>query len=114
MPGQDNENDQKISYTGSPAMLNNRVYNNTGSNNKSLKEMSIDRRWECDNRIPTWNFGVMNFGFDQNFIHKGNIIDDTDEFTLNLTDDVETENGPLREVVGVRKIKFNGSWFNIK
>lgn len=103
-------------YEQSPKMICGQTACNgpEASTVEKLKAMDIDRRWECDNRIPTWNFGVVNFGFSQNFIHKGNIINDTDEFTLNIYSDVEGENGPVRDVTATRKIRFNGSWFNIK
>ena len=112
----DNENSGALPhYHQSPNMtFGKAACNGAGARSvEELKGMGIDRRWECDNRIPTWNFGVVNFGFDQNFIHKANVIDDTDEFTLNVHSDVEGDNGPVRDVTATRKIRFNGSWFNV-
>lgn len=106
------EESEKKHYPGSPKMIQGKQYCTTESIEK-LKNMSIDQRWERDNRIPTWTFGMANFHFDHNFIHQGNIVNDTDEFVLNIESDVDGENGPVREVIGTRKIRFNGSWFNI-
>ena len=101
-----------IHYPGSPKMIPGESRCTTDSIEK-LKKMSIDQRWERDNRIPTWNFGMANFRFDQNFIHQGNIINDTDDFVQTILSDKEGENGAVREVTGTRKIKFNGGWFRI-
>ena len=74
---------------------------------EQLKAMDIDRRWSADNRIPTWTFGMVNFGFDQKFLQNGGIIDDTD-------DRVQPIWSPdTYEVTGYRRIVHNGNWLKV-
>ena len=72
--------------------------------------MDIDRRWREDNRIPTWTFGMQNFGFDQNFIHNGGIINDTDDRVQKILGETEDE---LHTIIGQRNIRDNGKWFKM-
>ncbi|MBR4316871.1 MAG: hypothetical protein IKP65_07930 [Alphaproteobacteria bacterium] len=67
--------------------------------------MNIDQRWNEDNRIPTWTFGMVNFGFDANFVQKGGMINGTDDFVLKILKD--------NEEIGTRKINYNGNWFKL-
>lgn len=86
-------------------------YNNTV---EKLRSMNIDRRWQEDNRIPTWTFGLVNMAYDLNFIHKANIICDTDDRVQPIEADVEGENGVERQIIGARNIRFNGQGIQIK
>ena len=78
-----------------------------------LKAMDIDRRWNCDNRIPTWTFGMVNMGYDMNFVHKGGIVCDTDDRVQKIESDVDTEDGVIRKVTATRNIKYNGQGLQI-
>ncbi len=71
---------------------------------EQLKNMDINRRWEADNRTATWNLGMVNFGFDQNFLHKGGMINDTDDRVQPIWD------SDALEITGYRRIVYNGSW----
>jgi hypothetical protein len=80
---------------------------------EKLKAMDIDRRWQCDNRIPTWKWGLVNMAYDFNFIHKGGIVNDTDDRLLKIEGDVDTEDGAIRQQIGTRDIKYNGQGLQI-
>ena len=80
---------------------------------EKLRAMGIDRRWECDNRIPTWTFGLVNMAYDFNFVHKGGIVNDTDDMLLKIEGDVDTEDGAIRQHVATRDIKYNGQGLQI-
>ena len=80
---------------------------------EKLKAMNIDRRWQCDNRIPTWKWGLVNMAYDFNFIHKGGIVNDTDDRLLKIEGDVDTEDGAIRQQIGTRDIKYNGQGLQI-
>lgn len=86
-------------------------YNNTV---EKLRNMNIDRRWQEDNRIPTWTFGLVNMAHDFNFIHKANIVCDTDDRVQQIVADVEGVNGIERQIIGARNIRFNGQGIQIK
>lgn len=110
--GQDNL--EETNYDTSPEMIcvERRC---TTENADSLKKMDFDTRWNKDNRIPTWNFGMMNFGFDQNFTYGGNAINLTDdEERQTITEDSEEEEGVSRKVTGHRRMAYNGNWFKIQ
>ena len=96
--------DQKH-YDQSPDMLHIEVHC-TDKTPEQLKAMDIDRRWREDNRSVTWTFGMQNFAFDQNFIWKGMLINDTDDRVQKIVDkNLEDKD----EVVGTRNIRYNGS-----
>jgi hypothetical protein len=97
-------------YEQSPNMLMGTVHCNNIDDVKKLKSMSIDRRWEEDNRIPTWTFGMQNFGFDQNYLHQGNIINDTDDRVQKILGETEEE---VNVIIGTRNIRYNGNWFKM-
>lgn len=80
---------------------------------EKLKAMDIDRRWNCDNRVPTWTFGLVNMGHDFNFVHKGGIVCDTDDRVQKIEEDVETDDGVIRQVTKTRNIKYNGQGLQI-
>lgn len=80
---------------------------------EKLKNMNIDRRWNCDNRVPTWTFGLVNMGHDFNFVHKGGIVCDTDDRVQKIEEDVETNEGVIRQVTKTRNIKYNGQGLQI-
>ena len=80
---------------------------------EKLKKMDIDRRWECDNRVPTWTFGLVNMGYDFNFVHKGGIVCDTDDRVQKIESDVDSEDGVVRKVTATRNIKYNGQGLQI-
>ena len=96
-------------YPQSPSMIAGKTHC-TRHTNEQLKEMGIDRRWECDNRIPTWNFGMVNFRFDQNFMQNGSVINATDDTTQTILAD---KDDGTREITGTRRIAYNGSWFRL-
>jgi hypothetical protein len=98
-------------FEHSPKMFRGTVYCNNIDDMEKLKNMSIDRRWNEDNRIYTWTFGAMNFGFDQNFLYKGGVINDTDNRHQTILG--ETENS-THEIIGSRNIRYNGNWFKMK
>lgn len=101
---------EKLShYEQSPKMINGVTHCNIKSD-KELKHMSIDRRWEQDNRIPTWTFGMQNFGFDQHFLHNGLIINDTDDRIQKILGETETQ---TNVIIGTRNIRYNGNWFKM-
>jgi len=78
-----------------------------------LKAMDIDRRWECDNRIPTWKFGLVNMGHDFHFVHNGGTVCDTDDRLMKIESDVDTEDGAIRKQTATRNIKYNGQGLQI-
>lgn len=92
-------------YDHSQKMINITVNCNAIDDVNKLKAMDIDRRWNEDNRIPTWTFGMMNFGFDQNFIQNAMIINDTDDRVQTILED--------EEIIGDRNIRYNGNWFKL-
>lgn len=98
-------------YDQSPKMLKGTVHCNEIDDVEKLKNMSIQRRFREDNRIYTWTFGAVNFGFDQNFIHQGGIINGTDDRVLEIISDTENN---TREITGTRNIRYNGNWFKMK
>jgi len=94
-------------YEQSTEMLHIEVHC-TDKTPEELKAMGIDRRWREDNRVATWAFGMQNFGFDQNFVWKGMIINDTDDRVQKIVDkNLEDKD----EIVGTRNIRYNGSFF---
>lgn len=97
-------------YSESPKMLHGTVHCNSIDDVEKLKQMDIDRRWRQDNRIPTWTFGMQNFGFDQNFIHNGLIINDTDDRVQTILGETEDD---THDIIGRRNIKYNGNWFKM-
>lgn len=108
-------NSEQTDFYASPEMLHiERRCASTASNDyESLKKMDIDRRWNEDNRIPMWNFGMTNFGFDQNFLYGGNSICLTDDDRQTITEDNNDEEGESRKVTGHRYMTYNGNWFNL-
>ena len=97
-------------YGQSPNMLVNTRHCNDASED-ALKAMTPERRWMMDNRVPTWKFGVVNFGFGQNFVFGNPVINDTDHRYLKVSADAEDEDGrTYREIVATRNIKYNGQW----
>jgi len=80
---------------------------------EKLKAMDIDRRWNCDNRVPTWTFGMVNMGHDFNFVHKGGIVCDTDDRVQKIESDVDSEDGIIRKVTATRNIQHNGQGLQI-
>lgn len=90
-------------YKQSPNMIYS--YISCNKQGIDLKNMNIDQRWNEDNRIPTWTFGMVNFNFDVNFIHKRNVINETDDFVLKILKD--------NQEIGTRKINHNGNWFKL-
>lgn len=97
-------------FEHSPNMIRGTVHCNKIDDAEKLKNMSIERRFRQDNRIYTWTFGVQNFGFDQNFLHKGGIINDTDDRIQKILGETE-EN--VHEIIGTRNIRYNGNWFKM-
>jgi hypothetical protein len=97
-------------YDQSPRMIKGTTHCNISNDLEQIKNMSIDRRWREDNRICTWKYGMQNFGFDQNFIHNGGIINDTDDRVQEILGDSEEGS---HEILGTRNIKYNGSWFKM-
>ena len=75
-------------------------------NEKSLSviaNMDIDMRWKYDNRIAVPGWGMMNWGFNQNFRVNGGSINETDDMPITIWSD----NG----LKGRRFISNNGNWF---
>ena len=97
-------------YGQSPKMLFNERRCNDASSD-ALKSMTPERRWQMDNRIPTWKYGMVNFGYGQNFVFGNPVVNDTDHRRLRIVGDVETEDGVDRGIVGIRDIRYNGQWF---
>jgi predicted nuclease of restriction endonuclease-like (RecB) superfamily len=97
-------------YNEAATMLKGTVYCNIVDDNEKLKNMDIDRRWKEDNRIPTWTFGMQNFGFDQNFIHNGLIINDTDDRVQKILGETDED---IHVIIGQRNIRENGNWFKL-
>ena len=95
-------------YTISPNMIGGTVYCNEKSKVEELKAMNIDRRWNEDNRVLTWTFGLINAAFDQRFVHQGMLINDTDDRALKIVDKNEEESNELK---GYRNTRYNGNWF---
>lgn len=106
MGKQNNNADGLPVYDTSESLVRMKV-NACKHTDEQLKNMGIDRRWEADNRTATWNFGMVNFGFDQNFLHKGGMIDDTDDRVQPIWD------SDALEITGYRRIVYNGSWMKI-
>ena len=97
-------------YGQSPEMLvNDRGCND--ADDDAIKSMTPERRWRMDNRVPTWKFGMVNFGFSQNFVFGNPVVNDTDHRFMKIVGDVETEDGTDRGIVGTRDIRYNGQWF---
>lgn len=89
-------------YNISPKIIGGRVYCNSKTD-EQIAKMNIDQRYKEDNRIVTWTKGVVNFGFDQKFIHNGMIINDTDNRSQDILKDTD--------IIGNRNITNNGNWF---
>ena len=94
-----------------PEMIGGTVYCNEKASVEELKAMSIDRRWQEDNRLLTWTFGLVNAGFDQRFLQNGGIICDTDDRVLKIVDKNQEEPD---EVKGYRYVRHNGSWEKVE
>ncbi len=79
MPAEQNSNEALPHYQQSPDMIQVKLTMNgiDADSVEKLKAMDIDRRWNCDNRVPTWTFGMVNMGHDFNFLHNGGIVCDT-------------------------------------
>ena len=115
MPAEQNSNEALPHYHQSPDMIQVKLTMNgiDADSVEKLKAMDIDRRWNCDNRVPTWTFGMVNMGHDFNFLHKGGIICDTDDRVQKIEEDVETDDGVVRKVTKTRTIKYNGQGLQI-
>ena len=102
-------------YLQSPNMIYGKITCNglDADSVDKLKAMNIDRRWQCDNRIPTWKWGLVNMGYDFNFVHKQNVVNDTDNMLLKVEADVDTEDGAIRQQIATRDIKYNGQGLQI-
>ncbi len=98
-------------YATSPKMIGGTVYCNEKASAEQLREMDINRRWNEDNRLLTWTFGLVNAGYDQRFIQNGGIINDTDDRVQKIVDKNEEEHDELK---GYRNIKNNGNWNRIE
>lgn len=59
------------------------------------KEVKDSYTWNDDNRIPIAGLGMVNFGFNRNFVFNGGVIGNTDEVVLVQIVDNKT-NGTLR------------------
>ena len=100
-------------YGQSPEMLVNTRHCNDRPD-EALKGMSLEHRWMLDNRIPTWRFGMVNFGFSQNFVFGNPVINDTDHRYLKISADVEGDDGRVsREIIATRNIQHNGQWMRL-
>lgn len=64
---------------------------------------NMKMRFEHDNRIPIAGLGMVNFGFNQNFVVNGGMINGTDDKVMSIIND--------NEITGYRYIKDNGNWF---
>ena len=107
MPEENSNEEPKMKhYSQSPNMIHGRIH--CCGTERDLASMDIDRRWEMDNRIPTWNFGMVNFGFDQNFLQNGGSICATDDEVIKVIDKNQPES---KENVATRQIRFNGQGF---
>jgi hypothetical protein len=53
---------------------------------------------------------MQNFGFEQNFIHNGLIINDTDDRVQKILGETEEE---THTIIGTRNIVENGNWFKM-
>jgi hypothetical protein len=53
---------------------------------------------------------MQNFGFDQNFLHNGLIINDTDDRVQTILGETEDD---THGIIGRRNIKYNGNWFKM-
>ena len=109
------ESDKLPHYEQSPNMICAKLRMNglDADSVEKLKAMNIDRRWECDNRIPTWTFGLVNMGHDFHFVQNGGIICDTDDRLLKIEKDVDTEDGAIRKITATRNIRYNGQGLQI-
>ena len=97
-------------YSISPKMIGGAVYCNEKSSVEDLKAMNIDRRWNEDNRVLTWTFGLINAAFDQKFIQNGMVINETDDKVLKIVDKNKEESEELK---GYRHTRYNGNWLKV-
>ncbi len=111
----ESESDALPHYHQSPNMICAKLRMNgiDADTVEKLKAMNIDRRWERDNRIPTWAHGLVNMGHDFHFVHQGGIVCDTDNRLMKIEKDVETEDGTARKIVATRNIRYNGQGLQI-
>lgn len=91
-------------YNKTDKMVKNTVHCNEYSTSKLANfNGNMKMRFEYDNRIPIAGVGMVNFGFNQNFVVNGGIINGTDDRVLSILKD--------NEIVGYRYIRDNGNWF---
>lgn len=89
-------------YVKTEKMTKNTVY----CNEKPISviaNMDMDMRWKYDNRIAVAGWGVVNWGFNQNFRVNGGSINEVDDKPISICKDTEITN--------YRFQKSNGNWF---